>query len=620
MLQNLAGQKPPLAVVGEFTSETNGNPFFIEELFHHLAAENRLYDTSGRYRTELKIKELEVPNNVRLIVGRRFARLSDATRGVLGTAAIIGRSFTSALLGIAAGVKQDILLDCIDGAARVGLVRSTPEYAEPRLEFSHELIRQGVLAQQSVARRQALHRAVAQAIERLYANVLEDHYPELAYHCERASDVAKAVRYIHLAGSQASQRSAYREAVALLSSGLELIKRLPESEDRDRQELRMRTVLGPSLMETSGDASPEVLAAYQRGQELSAKLGERSGIVWALEGLFLSQMVGGQLKNCLQTARRLLAMAEETKDPEDLLWAHGAAGDASFWLGDLALAHSHFERALPLYNPLNHRHLALRHGMEPGAALAGYSAFPLWMMGFPDQARLRSQQAMEIARQRSHLSSLAMAYGHSILTYLNLRDVQKVREQAEAGIAIAKANGFQLWAAYCLSGLGAAEVLSGRYAEGIVQMEDGLRASRATGAVVGDNHHLALLALAYGSTGQIEKGLKLIDDAFATILETGELPYEPELHRVKGELLLTQHRPDLEGAEQSFRIAIAHAQQSSARSWELRATMSLARLLTKRRKRDEARRTLAEVYVWFTEGFDTGDLKDAKNLLDGFNP
>src|SRR5262249_4050837 len=153
------------------------------------------------------------------------------------------------------------------------------------------------------------------------------------------------------------------------------------------------------------------------------------------------------------------------------------------------------------------------------------------------------------------------------------------------------------------SGLGAAEVLSGRYTEGILQLEDGLRASRATGAVVGDKHHIAILALAYGSTGQSERGLKLIDDAFATILETGELPCEPELHRVKGELLLTQHRPDLERAEQSFRIAIAHAQQHSAKSWELRATMSLARLLTKRRKRDEARRTLAEVYAWFTEGF-----------------
>jgi predicted ATPase/DNA-binding winged helix-turn-helix (wHTH) protein len=194
MLESMSGKSPPPAVVAEFVGETDGNPFFVEELFRHLAEENRLYDSSGGYRSDLRIRQLDVPHNVRLVVGRRFARLAEATRRVLGAAAVIGRSFKLDLLEATTGVKAAVLLDDLDEATGLGLVRSSTEYADERTEFSHELIRQVVLGQLSAARRERLHLETANAIERVYANSLEDHYAELAGHFGQTSETARAGR------------------------------------------------------------------------------------------------------------------------------------------------------------------------------------------------------------------------------------------------------------------------------------------------------------------------------------------------------------------------------------------------------------------------------------------
>ncbi|HWZ76113.1 MAG TPA: AAA family ATPase, partial [Candidatus Sulfotelmatobacter sp.] len=285
MLQGLSGQAPPAAVVSEILGETGGNPFFVEELFQHLTEENRLYDEAGQFRSELKIGELEVPRNVRLVVGRRLARLGEATAKILGVAAVIGRSFTFELLEVATGTNADALLDCMDEAQTAGLVRSNTQYPEARFDFSHEMIRQAILTQLSVARHRRIHLEVAQTVERIHSNTLEDHYAELAHHYSQTTKVGKAATYLRLSGQQAGARSAYQEAVSLLNSSLDLIRTMPETAERDSQELATQAALGTILIGTKGDGAPEVKAALSRVVDLSRRVGESPQLLAALFGL-----------------------------------------------------------------------------------------------------------------------------------------------------------------------------------------------------------------------------------------------------------------------------------------------------------------------------------------------
>ncbi len=614
MLKSLSGQAPPAAVAGEIHAETEGNPFFVEELFRHLAEEHRLYDPAGQFRAELKIGELEAPHNVKLVVGRRLARLGEAANKILAVAAVIGRSFTVELLEASTPAKTDSMLDDLDEVAKVGLIRSTTEYPKAPFEFSHELIRQVILSQLSAARRQRLHLDVADAIERSYADTLEDHYATLAHHYARTHDARKAVKYLHLAGKQAMQRSAHAEAIRMLNSGLELLKSLPDTLERDRQELALQTAIGPSLMETRGDASPEVEASYGRALELSRRVGDTPELFNAQGGLVLFYMNRGEHQTAHGLAKNMLSLAQSANDPAQLLLAHGFMGTTSHWLAEFALAHAHFEQTIAYYDSdsQRHRNLAFLYGMDLGAGCLGYAAWPLWYMGYPDQALKRTLRALAVARELGHPSTMAMTFNHAASGYNLRRDAIVAQELAEAGIALANEHGFELWIALCTLQLGHALTESGQAARGIILLQEGLKASLATGARV----PTSWLVEAYWKTGQSGKGLSVIAETLATVHEPGKLVGEPELHRLKGELLLMEDSSSATEAEGCFRTAIEISRRQAAKSLELRATMSLARLLAKQGKRDEARAALAEIYGWFTEGFDTADLKDAKALLD----
>jgi len=593
---------------------TAGNPFFIEETIQELFEEGALV-RNGQVKLTRSLRQLRIPPTVQAILASRIDRLPAEEKQLLQTLAIIGNEFQLRLVTEVTGKPESAITPMLAELEKREFIFEQLTADDIQYSFKHALTHDVAALLMLTEKRKALHERTAQAIESLFADRLDAHVNQLAHHYANSANIASAVKYLTLAGQQASQRSAYLEAITNLKQGLDLLKAIPETPDRDRQELALQTALGPSLMEAKGDASPETEAAYHRGAELSEKLGETSGHFWSQEGLFLSYMVGGQLQTAQGIATHLLDLAKASNQRDQLFAAHGMLGIAAFWLGDLPVAKSHFDQSLAHSDPPRQRHIAFRHGMDFGVGFSGYSAWPLWMLGYPDKSIQRTQRALAIAQERAHTSSVAMALTHAAAAHNMRRDFQQAREMAEAGIALSTEHGFPLWEAACKAELGIAAVQSGEDAKGIVLLEDGLKAVEATGMKVGAGILKGTLALAYGKVGRSEEGLRLIAEALASVHETGE-PFRPELDRIRGELRLLQEPSNSAEAESCFRSAIELAQRHETKSFELRATLSLAPLLAKEGKRGEARAMLAQIYNWFTEGFDTADLKEAKALLD----
>jgi predicted ATPase/DNA-binding winged helix-turn-helix (wHTH) protein len=605
MLKGLSGQAPPTDIVGEFYKEIGGNPFFVEELYQYLSEEKRLFDGVGNYHGKLKISEVDVPSNVRLVVGRRLGRIGDGAGKIVATAAVIGRSFTFELLEASTRVEAETLLDCLDEAEAVGLIRSTTEYAEPRLEFSHELIRQAILSQLSVMRCRRLHLEVAVAIERMHPHTLNEHYAELAYHYTQTTDASKAVTYLHLAAVHATQHSAHIEAVNDLISGLELLKKLPETVERDRLELKMQIALAPSLILTKGYTAPEVESAAFRAMVLSERVGEPTERFWAQHGLAIFNMMCARFRKMSEVARKLLITAQETTFPILLQAALQVMGMSLYADGDLRSARSHLEEAIAIYD---HEHC--------GNAITSltYAAWVLWCLGYSDQARERAERMVAIARESGQTVELAAALNHFAWLSVHLRDTKGARKWAEAGIELSTENEFPFWLVQNRLMRGWALAFSGEEEKGIAQMQQALAARRAMGSMGGDDSFCGWLAGAYLKAGRYAEGLRLVAEHLE--FESEGRPHKPELHRLKGELLLMQDPSAGGNAERCIRTAIAIARTQASKIPELRATMSLARLLDKQGKRREARSMLAKIHSWFTEGFDTLDLIEAKALLE----
>jgi predicted ATPase len=619
MLQGLSGQAAPKAVVSEIHAETDGNPFFVEELFQHLAEENRLYDDAGQFRAELKIGELEVPRNVRLVVGRRLGRLAEATRKILAVSAVIGRSFTFELLEAAAGATADALLDCMDEAQTAGLVRSSTQHPEARFEFSHEVIRQTTLTQLSVARLRRLHLAVAETIERVYSNTLEDHYAELAHHYAQTENIRNAVTYYHLAGQQAAGRSAHEEAVSLLKSSLELLRGLPETAERDSQELATQTALGTILIWIKGDGAPEVKASLSRAVDLSRRVGETPQLIAALFGLASFHLNQWEHRTAQGLAKDLLNVAERSGDPVAVMLGHSLLGQTSYWLGELVFAHANLEQAVALYNPEQRGQLASVFGHDPAVSALGYDGYALWHMGYPDQALSKAERGLAIAQKASRPNGLAMALNNLAIAHMLRGENEMAIALAEDAVGVANKEGLPLRSAVSWVTIGAAMVQSDQSAKAIVELQRVSQAIAASGSRLSPMHAGAL-ARAYAKTGQASEALSLLARVLEGVRETSSLVDEPWLYRFKGDVLLTQEVPDADEAERCFRTSIELAQRIGAKSSELQAGISLARLLAKRQHRNEARAILTEIYGWFTEGFDTRDLKEAKSLLEGLKP
>jgi predicted ATPase/class 3 adenylate cyclase len=609
------GKALPAEVIEQVVAKTDGVPLFVEELTKMVLESGLLQEHEERYELTGPLPPLAIPATLHDSLMARLDRLVTA-RGVAQLGATLGRHFPYELLQAVSRLDDVTLQRELGRLVEAQLLYQRGVPPQATYVFKHVLIQDA--AYQSLLRstRQRYHQRIAQVLAEQFPETVETEPELLAYHYTEAGLGDHAIGYWERAGERALQRSAHVEAVSHLSKGLELLARLPDTPERTQQELTLQTALGPALIATKGYAALEVEQTYARARELCQQIGETPQLVPVLFGLRLFYQQRAEFHTARELEDQLFHLVQCVQDSALLSAAHQALGATSYWLGELAQARAHLEQGMVLYNPQQHRSLTFGAIQHPGVTCLAFVARALWALGYPDQALQRSQEAFALARELAHPFSLAYALGCVAVLHQFRREWIAAQERAEAAIALSHEQGFTLWLAMGTILRGWALASQGHKAEGMVLMHQGLAAYRATGTAVAQSYLLALLAEAYMKGGQAEEGLSILAEALTAVDQHGERFYEAELCRLKGELLLTGSAAQPAEAETCFHQALAIARRQQAKSLQLRAAMSLSRLWQQQGKRDEARKLLAPIYSWFTEGFDTADLQEAKALLE----
>jgi len=618
MLSALLGDGKDLVVLKRLIIErTQGTPFFIEEMVQVLF-EDGVLQRNGSVKLTKSMNAVKVPLTVQGVLAARIDRLPPDEKELLHTLAVIGREFGLSLVRRVFEAKNDDELERqLANLQMAEFIYEQPAAGDIEYIFKHALTQEVSYNSLLIERRKQLHERAGAALEAMFAGQLEDHLEELAHHYSRSENVEKAVEYLGRAGQQAVQRSAYADGINSLSMALNLLQRLPDGPERIQRELLLQLSVGPALIAVKGNAAAEVERAYARSRELCERLDDPPELFPALWGIWLMHLLRGELPECYDFAEQLLRRAKGAADPTLLLYANLALGNTSYFMGEFLRAREQLEKAISLYDPQRHQFDASRYGGGgPGVSGLSLAAWSLWQLGYPDQALKRGTEALALAQALTSPFGLAFAEGFLAFLHQFRRETRSAQEHTESALALCAEHGFPQYLAWTSALRGWAIVQHGRYEEGIAQIQESLAAYRATGANLNRPYLLMLLAEACGEMGRLDHGLTALAEALAAGEEHENRVCEAESHRLKGELLLKNGKSHYAEAEDSFDRAIEIARVRSAKSWELRATMSLAQLLRDTDRCQEARSMLAEIYNWFTEGFDTADLKEAKALLD----
>src|SRR5262245_4625062 len=545
----------------------------------------------------------------------RLDRLA-AVKGLAQLGATLGREFSYELLRAVSpwdeGTLRRGLLQLVE--AEFLYQQGLPPQAT--YVFKHALIQEA--AYQSLLRstRQQHHQHIAEVLEARFPEICETQPELLAHHYTEAGLAEPAITYWQRAGQRSIARSAYVEAINHLRTGLASLEGLPDTPECIAQELTLLMALGRALIATKGYAAAEVGATYTRARALCQQGVQSPQLFSVLFGLWQFYALQGELPLARELGEQLLALAHHLQDAAYVLEAHRALAFTCLSLGEMAVARAQAEQGIALYHPHEHQTHVLTYGQDPGTSCLAYAALALWYLGYPAQALQRGHEMLKLARELAHPFSLAHALYFASLLYQHRREVHEARECAEAALALASAHGFTLYVVRGTLQRSWALTEQGQLAEGIDLMRHSLTAYRDTGSGLVLPYFLARLAEACGKGDHMEAGLHLLDEALTLVDKHGERWWEAELHRLKGELLLRQAAPDEPQAETCFHQALDVARDQQAKALELRAAMSLARLWQRQGKRVEAQALLARIYGWFTEGFDTADLREAKALLE----
>ncbi|MGE4095449.1 MAG: hypothetical protein AB7G75_31945, partial [Candidatus Binatia bacterium] len=632
-------------------AKTQGNPFFMEEIVQELREQGVLPSVGATHASPLPI-DLHIPPTVQGILAARIDRLTPDEKALLQQLSVIGRQFPLSLIRQVIAQPEADLYRLLASLQHKEFLYEQPAFPESEYIFKHALTQEVAYGTVLQEQRKLLHERTGQALETVYAALLPEHYNDLAHHYRRSPNTEKAIEYLHLAGQQAVQRSAHTEAISHLTAALDLLMTRPETPERAAQELTLRLAVGPPLIAAQGATAPAVEQNYLQARALCDQLGDspqRSPVLWGLFAFYLNR---GELRTAQALVDECLQLAEQTHDDGLLLQAHRAAGTTALSRGEFIRARESLEQSVELYLPQHQVLIPLYGGNNPKVQSLTVTVPVLWCLGYPERALTQLHEVLHLAQELGHSYSLVQALGFAACwLHLERGDGRIAQERANAAVALCSEYGFPLYLAMGTVLRGQALIVQEQWAEGIAQVRQGLEAYAGAFFKTG---YLAWLARGYEGAGQTEEGLATIAEALRLVDKTDERYYEAELYRIKGELTLqkskaspgqvedksqTSRSPSEveKEAEECFVKAIEVAQKQQAKSLELRAVMSLVRLRQQqaaqaesrvtddgsrstdhasRTKLDEARTMLSEVYNWFTEGFDTKDLQEAKMLIE----
>jgi len=606
------GKSLPDEIVEQIVSRTDGVPLFIEELTKMLLESGLLEEGDGRYHVSGPIPHTAIPNTLHDSLMARLDRLS-TVKGLAQLGAAIGREFSYALLRAVSPWDDELLHEALAQLVAAEFLHQQGSPPDATYRFKHALIQDAAYQSLLKAARRQHHQRIAAALESDFTEIKETQPELLAHHYTEAEAVASAVPLWAAAGRRALQRYANQEATNHAARGLELLATLPETPDRLEQELSLQLLLGASLGFVNGPHAGE--PNYTRARELARQIGATPELFPALAGLAYAHIVQGQMRSARALSQEFLELAQPQHDPQLQAVGHWLMAYTAWWQGDFADVRTHSRRGLASYDPDQHRAFIATYGQDPGVVCGYLKALSDWALGYPAQATIAMDQLLTYARGLEHPGLLGMALLMSAQLCQLRREPELALVQADEGRAIGVQHGLHAVTLWCQLPRGWAMAQLGDAEQGLADITAAMDIRRQLGIGAVWPWFLALAAEVHGALGQFDAAFDALDEARERATRNDERLYAAEVYRINGELLLRKNVADPVRAERCFEQALAVARQHDAKSWELRAATSMARMWLTGGRPDEARALLSPVYEWFTEGFETADLNDARTLL-----
>jgi predicted ATPase/class 3 adenylate cyclase len=609
-----SGKQVPPEVVEHIVAKADGVPLYVEELTKTILESEFLREEKDRYALSGELSEISIPATLQDSLMARLDRLP-TLREVAQMGAVLGREFAYEMLRAVVGLDEPQLQRGLEQLVADELLYQRGRLPRSRYIFKHALIQDAAYQSLLKRTRQQCHKRVAQLLEEQFRETVESHPELVAHHYTEGADPERAIEYWRKAGERARALSANLEAIAYFTRGIETLEQLPDNEERARQELSLQLLLGHANIVAKGHGSIGAETAYARAMALSEQLGDVSDLVPALFGLWRSYVVARTLDETNNVALQLRRIAEQKQETELHVVANYTSGFTALCMGKPGDARTCLEKSIALYLPTQDSSNIYRAAQDPGVACRGYLAIAEWLLGYPGRARSLAQESIALAEEFDDRFSLAYAlcYVGAIVSEVCAADTGTL---VERGLEIATQDGYDLWVVY-----GSVQRANLHFEKlgsdsALTELRDSIDAISNIGVYLNTPYFMTLLARAYQRAGRIAQGLQILDAAQQSIEARAENWWQAEIHRLRGEILLSRSADDANDAEACFHQALDISREQEARSLELRAATSLARLGQRQKKQDDARRMLGDCYDWFTEGFDTADLRDARQVLD----
>ena len=621
IVSKLAGRKAlPADLLERIVAKTDGVPLYLEELTKAILESGELKDAGDHFDYAGSARDVTIPATLRDSLMARLDRFVPV-KEIAQIGAAIGREFSYELICAIAPHSATELDIALDQLIESGLAYRRGSPPDAHYTFKHALVQDAAYESLLNSRRQALHAKIARVLEEDFPSTADNEPELLAHHLSAAGQAAAAIGYWQRAGTLAAKRLALKEAISHLNRGMGLVGTLPASPERDARELDLRTSHGTASLALKGWQAPEVWTSLYPALALAKALDRHEALVPIYWGLWVSVLTQGRIVEALDWVHQTLASAQSTGDLDLLMTGHRGACVTHFYRGDFTQCCEHGDKVLALYDEDKHRHIADIVNTDPKTAVGIFVSAATWMLGYPDRAVRVSDAKDAHARRRGHPFDLgyALTWGGEVW---DLRcEPEPLLARVDEAERLGRAHRLPFISevlAQLMKGL--AWMRAGRLAEGIPQFRGAIEGWRASGALALMPYYRATLAEGLARSGDLDGGLGLIEESLSQIARPGwgERSHLAEVLRLKGWMLLQQGQVDAAQASYLASLEVARAQQ--ARSWELRTATSLARLWQSQGRPHEARALLEPVYAWFTEGFDTHDLKAAQALLGALQP